>query len=89
MKKYFMIMELLERRKEKGKAEIEMKKKHTASEETEITVEEVEREMRKLIKRKAPGRDGMQNEAWMSKTEGNSGVPGERECKRKKNDDEI
>jgi predicted nucleotidyltransferase len=74
-----MIMKLLERRKEKGNAEIEMKKKQTASEGTEISVEEVERQMRKLRKRKAPGRDGVQNEAWMYETEGNSGVPGEKE----------
>jgi hypothetical protein len=59
---YFM--KLLEGRKEKGKAETEIKKKQTTVEETEITVEEVERRIRKLKKRKAPGRDGVQNEAW-------------------------
>jgi hypothetical protein len=41
-------MELLERRKEKGKAETEMKKKQTTPEETEIIVDEVERQIRKL-----------------------------------------
>jgi hypothetical protein len=46
---------LLEGRKEKGKAETEMKKKQTAPEETEITVEKAERQIRKLKKRKAPG----------------------------------
>jgi hypothetical protein len=59
---YFM--KLLEGRKEKRKAETEMKKKQTTAGETEITVEEVERQIRKLKKRKAPGRDGVQNEAW-------------------------
>jgi hypothetical protein len=42
-----------------------MEKKHTAPEETEITVEEVERQIMKLEKREAPERDGVQNEAWM------------------------
>jgi hypothetical protein len=46
---------LLEGRKEKGKAETEIKKKQTAPEETEITVEKAERQIRKLKKRKAPG----------------------------------
>jgi hypothetical protein len=32
---------------------------------TEITAEEVERQIMKLEKREAPGRDGVQNEAWM------------------------
>jgi hypothetical protein len=52
------------REKGKRKAETEMKKKQTTAGETEITVEEVERQIRKLKKRKAPGRDGVQNEAW-------------------------
>jgi hypothetical protein len=63
-------LKLLEGRKEKGKPETEMKKKQTAPEGTEITVEEVERQIRKLKKRKAPKRDGVQNEAWMYGTEG-------------------
>jgi hypothetical protein len=41
-----------------------MKKKQTAPEGMEITIEEVERQIRKLKKRKAPKRDGVQNEAW-------------------------
>jgi hypothetical protein len=40
-----------------------MKEKQTAPEETEITTEEVERQIRNLKKRKAPGWDGVQNEA--------------------------
>jgi hypothetical protein len=63
-------MKLLERRKKKGNAETEIKKKQRASEEIEITVDEVERQISKLKKRKAPGRDGVQNEAWMYGTEG-------------------
>jgi hypothetical protein len=47
-----------------------MKKKQTAPEGMEITIEEVERQIRKLKKRKAPKRDGVQNEAWMYGTEG-------------------
>jgi hypothetical protein len=62
-------MKLLEGRKEKGKAETTMKKKQTAPEGTEITVEEVERQMKKLKKKKAPGRGRVQNEAWMYGTE--------------------
>jgi hypothetical protein len=54
---------LLEGRMEKGKAETKIKKKQTALEGTEITVEEVERRIRRLQKRKEPGRDGVQNEA--------------------------
>jgi hypothetical protein len=42
----------------------------TAPAETEITVEKVERQIRKLKKRKAPERDEAQNEAWMYGTEG-------------------
>jgi ribosome-associated translation inhibitor RaiA len=34
--------------------------------EIEMTVEEIERQIRKLKKKKAPGRDGVQNEAWIS-----------------------
>jgi hypothetical protein len=56
-------MKLVEGRKQKGKAETEMKKKQTASEETEITVEEVERQIRKL-KKKEGRRKGVQNGAW-------------------------
>jgi hypothetical protein len=52
---YFM--KLLEGIKEKGKTKTEMKKKQTAPKKTEITVEEVERQIRKLKKRKASGRD--------------------------------
>lgn len=33
--------------------------------ETEITSGEVEKELKKLKKRKAPGQDGIMNEAWM------------------------
>jgi DNA-binding Lrp family transcriptional regulator len=47
-----------------------MKKKQTAPGGMEITVEEVERQIRKLQKRKAPKRFGVQNEAWMYGTEG-------------------
>jgi hypothetical protein len=65
---YFM--KLLEGRKEEGKAETEKKKKRTALKDTEITVEEVEGQIRKLKKRKTPGRDGVQNEAWIYETEG-------------------
>jgi hypothetical protein len=46
---------LLEGRMEKGKAETKIKTKQTALEGTEITVEEVERRIRKLKKRKEPG----------------------------------
>jgi hypothetical protein len=46
-----------------------MKEKQTAPEETEITAEEVKRQIRNLKKRKALGRDGVQNEAWMYGTE--------------------
>jgi hypothetical protein len=38
--------------------------------EIEMTVEEIERQIRKLKKKKAPGRDGVQNEAWIYGTEG-------------------
>jgi hypothetical protein len=64
---YFM--KLLEGRKEEGEAGTQMKEKQTAPEETEITAEEVERQIRNLKKRKAPGRVGVQNEAWMYGTE--------------------
>jgi hypothetical protein len=64
---YFM--KLLEGRKEEGEAGTQMKEKQTAPEETEITAEEVERQIRNLKKRKAPGRDGVQNEAWTYGTE--------------------
>jgi hypothetical protein len=60
-------MKLLEGRKQKGKAKTDMKKNQTAPEER---VEEVERQIRKLKKKKAPGRDGVQNEAWIYGTEG-------------------
>jgi hypothetical protein len=56
---------LLEGGNEGGEAGTQMKEKQTAPEETEITAEEVERHIRKLKKRKIPGRDGLQNEAWM------------------------
>jgi hypothetical protein len=46
-----------------------MKGRQTAPEETEFTTEEVKRQIRNLKKRKAPGRDGVQNEAWMYGTE--------------------
>jgi hypothetical protein len=55
LKQYFM--KLLERKKEKVKPETEMKKKQITPEGTQITVEEVERQIRKLKKRKAPGKD--------------------------------
>jgi hypothetical protein len=64
---YFM--KLLEGRKEEGEAGTQMKEKQTAPEETEITAEEVERQIRKLKKRKTPGREGVQNKAWMYGTE--------------------
>jgi hypothetical protein len=38
-------------------------------EQTEITAEKVEKQIRNLKKRKALGRDGVQNEAWMYGTE--------------------
>jgi hypothetical protein len=56
-------------RKEEGDEGTQMKEKQTAPEETEIIAEEVERQIRNLKKRKAPGRDGVQNEAWMYGTE--------------------
>jgi hypothetical protein len=56
-------------RKEEGEEGTQMKEKQTAPEETEITAEEVERQIRNLKKRKAPGRDGVQNEAWRYGTE--------------------
>jgi hypothetical protein len=46
-------MKLLESRKKKGETETEMKKKQTAPEETEITVEQAERQIRKVKKKKA------------------------------------
>jgi hypothetical protein len=52
-------------RNEEGKAGTQLKEKYTTPEETEITVEEVERHIRKLKKRKAPEREGVQNEAWI------------------------
>jgi hypothetical protein len=63
---YFM--KLLEGRKEERRSGSQMKKQ-TAPEETEITEEEVERQIRKLKKTKAPERDEVQNEAWMYGTE--------------------
>jgi hypothetical protein len=63
---YFM--KLLEGRKEEGETGTKMKEKQTAPEETEITVEEVDRQIKKQ-KKKVPGRDGVQNEAWMYETE--------------------
>jgi hypothetical protein len=64
---YFM--RLLEGRKEEGKVGTQRKEKQTVMEETEITAEEVGRHIRYLKKRKAPGWDGVQNEAWMYGTE--------------------
>jgi hypothetical protein len=64
---YFM--KLLEGRKEEEEAGTQMKEKQTAPEETEITAEEVERQIRNLKKGKALGRDGVQNEAWTYGTE--------------------
>jgi hypothetical protein len=64
---YFM--KLLEGREEEGEANTQIKEKQTEPEETEITAEEVERQIRNLKKRKAAGRDGMLNEAWMYGTE--------------------
>jgi hypothetical protein len=62
-------MKLLEGRKEAGEAGTQMKEKQTAPEETESTAEELERQIRNLQRRKAPVRDGVQNEAWMYGTE--------------------
>jgi hypothetical protein len=46
----------------------------------------VERQIRKLKKRKVPGRDGVQNEEWWSGTDGlnmeRRGIPGRLERKR-------
>jgi hypothetical protein len=64
---YFM--KLLEGRKEEGKVGTQRKEKQTVMEETEITAEEVGKHIRYLKKRKAPGWDGVQNEAWMYGTE--------------------
>jgi hypothetical protein len=64
---YFM--KLLEGRKEEGEGGTQMKEKQTAPEETEITAEELERQIRNLQMRKAPVRDGVKNEAWMYGTE--------------------
>jgi hypothetical protein len=63
------LMKLLEDRKEEGEVGTQMKEKQTAPEETEIIAEEVDRQIRNLKKRKAPGWDGVQNEAWMYGTE--------------------
>jgi hypothetical protein len=62
-------MKLLEGRKEEGEAGTQMKEKQTAPEETESTAEELERQIRNLQRRKAPVRDGVQNEAWMYGTD--------------------
>jgi hypothetical protein len=62
-------MKLLEGRKEEEETGTRMKEKQIASEEPEITAEEVERQIRKLNIRKTPGRDGVQSEAWMYRTE--------------------
>jgi hypothetical protein len=62
LEEYFM--KLLE-----GEAGTQTKEKQTAPEETETTTEEVERQIRKQKNRKAPGRDGVQNEAWLYGTE--------------------
>jgi hypothetical protein len=67
LEEYFM--KLLEGRKEKGEAGTQTKEKQTAPEETETRTEEVERQIRKQKNRKAPGRDGVQNEAWLYGTE--------------------
>jgi hypothetical protein len=64
---YFM--KLLEGRKEEGEVGTQMKEKQTAPGETEITAEEVERQIRNLKKRKAPAWDEVQNKAWMYRTE--------------------
>jgi hypothetical protein len=64
------LMKLVEGRKKEGKAETDIKRKQTVPEDTEITVGEVERQIRKLKKRKATGRNVVQNEAWMYGTEG-------------------
>ncbi|KAJ3637473.1 hypothetical protein MTP99_000928 [Tenebrio molitor] len=55
--------------REKGKRKGRNRNEEEAD-ETEITVEEVEREIRKLKKEKAPERNVVQNEAWMYRTEG-------------------
>jgi hypothetical protein len=64
---YFV--KLLEGRKEEGNVGTQRKEKQTVMGETEITAEEVGRHIRYLKKRKAPGWDGVQNEAWMYGTE--------------------
>jgi hypothetical protein len=50
------LMKLVEGRKEEGEARIQLNEKQMTPKETEITAEEVERQMRKLKNRKAPGR---------------------------------
>jgi hypothetical protein len=51
---------LMKGRGEEGEAGTQMKEKLMPPEETEITADEVERQIRKLKKRKPPVRDGVQ-----------------------------
>jgi hypothetical protein len=45
------------------------KRQHKVGEIEEITREEIEQQLRKLKRKKAPGRDGIQNESWIYGTE--------------------
>jgi hypothetical protein len=51
---------MIKGKEEEGKAGTQMKEKLMVPEETEIIAEEVERQIRKLKKRKLPVRDGVQ-----------------------------
>jgi hypothetical protein len=45
------------------------KRQHRVGEIEEIIREELEQQLRKLKRKKAPGRDGIQNESWIYGTE--------------------
>jgi hypothetical protein len=45
------------------------KRQHRVGEIEEITIEELEQQLRKLKRKKAPGMDGIQNESWIYGTE--------------------